>query len=74
MRQPCAETAPAVVNIYSVGEVQGSFYSRRPSTVFRLGSGVIMDDQGHILTAAHVVANVSEIDVAPQDGRQYSGQ
>ncbi|MDX1525781.1 MULTISPECIES: trypsin-like peptidase domain-containing protein [Pseudidiomarina] len=66
--------APAVVNIYSVGEVQGSFYSRRPSTVFRLGSGVIMDDQGHILTAAHVVANVSEIDVALQDGRQYSGQ
>ncbi len=66
--------APAVVNIYSVGEVRGSYYSRRPSTVVRLGSGVIMDNRGHILTAYHVVADVSTIEVALQDGRQYSGQ
>lgn len=66
--------APAVVNIYSVGETPGSYYSRRPTTVYRLGSGVIMDNSGHILTAAHVVADVDEIQVALQDGRQYSGQ
>ncbi|MDX1705206.1 trypsin-like peptidase domain-containing protein [Pseudidiomarina sp.] len=66
--------APAVVNIYSIGEARGSYYSRRPSSVFRLGSGVIMDNKGHILTAYHVVADVSQIQVALQDGRQYSGQ
>lgn len=66
--------APAVVNIYSIGSIRGSYYSRRPTTVFRLGSGVIMDNLGHILTAYHVVAGVNEIQVALQDGRNYSGQ
>jgi len=66
--------APAVVNIYSIGTSRTSFYSRRPSTVVRLGSGVIMDNRGHILTAYHVVADVNEIQVALQDGRNYSGQ
>lgn len=66
--------APAVVNIYSLSEVRGSYYSQRPNTVLRLGSGVIMDNVGHILTAAHVVANVSSIQVALQDGRQTSAQ
>ncbi|MGQ4276657.1 trypsin-like peptidase domain-containing protein [Pseudidiomarina sp. E22-M8] len=66
--------APAVVNIYSLSETRGSYYSRRPSTVLRLGSGVIMDNVGHILTAAHVVANVSSIEIALQDGRRTSAQ
>lgn len=66
--------APAVVNIYSIGTSRSSYYSRRPSTVVRLGSGVIMDNRGHILTAYHVVADVNEIQVALQDGRNYSGQ
>ncbi|CAB0150531.1 Serine endoprotease DegS [Pseudidiomarina piscicola] len=66
--------APAVVNIYSLSEVRGSYYSRRPSTVLRLGSGVIMDNVGHILTAAHVVADVSSIEIALQDGRRTSAQ
>jgi serine protease DegS len=66
--------APAVVNIYSIGELPDSYYSRRPGSVLRLGSGVIMDNRGHILTAHHVVADVSQIQVALQDGRQYSGQ
>lgn len=66
--------APAVVNIYSLAEVRGSYYNRRPNTVLRLGSGIIMDNVGHILTAAHVVGNVSSIQVALQDGRQTSAQ
>ncbi|WP_258239849.1 trypsin-like peptidase domain-containing protein [Pseudidiomarina homiensis] len=66
--------APAVVNIYSLSEVRGSYYNRRPNTVLRLGSGIIMDNVGHVLTAAHVVANVSSIQVALQDGRQTSAQ
>jgi DegS peptidase. Serine peptidase. MEROPS family S01B len=66
--------APAVVNIYSIGSTRDSYYSRRPNTLVRLGSGVIMDNRGHILTAYHVVADVNEIQVALQDGRNYSGQ
>ena len=66
--------APAVVNIYSIGSTRDSYYSRRPNSLVRLGSGVIMDNRGHVLTAYHVVADVNEIQVALQDGRNYSGQ
>lgn len=66
--------APAVVNIYSVGETKGSYYQPRSSRVWRLGSGVIMSSRGYILTAQHVVDNVDQILVALQDGRQYGAQ
>ncbi|RUO80204.1 serine protease [Idiomarina tyrosinivorans] len=66
--------APAVVNIYSMGEIQGSYYNPRPSKIWRLGSGVIMDQRGYILTAYHVVVDVDLIEVALQDGRRYGAQ
>jgi len=66
--------APAVVNIYSVGEVRGSFFNPRPTTVWRLGSGVIMNERGYILTAYHVVSDVNQIQIALQDGRRYGAQ
>lgn len=68
------KAAPAVVNIYSMGEREGSYYQPQPTRVWRLGSGVIMDDQGYILTAHHVVDSVDEILVALQDGRRYAAQ
>ena len=39
-----------------------------------LGSGVIVNDQGQILTALHVVGNASEIKVTFSDGTQSSAQ
>jgi S1-C subfamily serine protease len=39
-----------------------------------LGSGVVVDDQGDILTALHVVKNTSEIQVTFADGSQSSAQ
>ncbi len=35
-----------------------------------LGSGVVIDDQGHILTSLHVVANASDIQLTFADGTQ----
>lgn len=72
--QGVRKAAPAVVNIYSMGEIQGSYYQPQSSRVWRLGSGVIMDSQGYILTAHHVVDNVDKIEVALQDGRRYAAQ
>lgn len=72
--QAVDRAAPAVVNIYSLGEIEGSYYQPRTSRVWRLGSGVIMDSRGYILTAQHVVDNVDQILVALQDGRQYGAQ
>ncbi len=39
----------------------------------RLGSGVVVDDQGDILTSLHVVAGASEIQLTFADGTQSSG-
>lgn len=39
---------------------------------FGLGSGVIIDDRGNILTSLHVVANASDIEVTFADGTQSS--
>ncbi len=74
--------APAVVNIYtarlvtervapsSLGELFGGFLPRYRQRVERsLGSGVIVDAEGHIVTNHHVIAQADLIRVQLADGR-----
>ncbi len=74
--------APAVVNIYTARVVTeqvqpngfeqffGGIGPRYEQHVQRaLGSGVIIDDAGHIITNNHVIANASVIRVRLADGR-----
>jgi serine protease DegS len=73
--------APAVVNIYtqrvvrervapSLGELFGDFFPRTRQRIERsLGSGVIVDEAGHIVTNHHVIANADSISVQLEDGR-----
>jgi Do/DeqQ family serine protease len=74
--------APAVVNIYTArlvtervdpspfGELFGNVLPQYRQRIERsLGSGVIVDDSGHIVTNYHVIANAGEIRVQLADGR-----
>jgi serine protease DegS len=73
--------APAVVNIYtrrvvterlapSLGELFGEYMPRYRQRIERsLGSGVIVDAEGHIITNHHVIANADSIRVQLEDGR-----
>jgi serine protease DegS len=75
--------APAVVNIFTARVVTEriapspfdqlfgeSFFPRYRQRVERsLGSGVIIDEQGHIVTNHHVIANAEAIRVQLADGR-----
>lgn len=63
-------SAPAVVNIYSVSiETDTGLFRNQPRERASLGSGVIMTENGYILTCHHVVENADSIFVAVQDGR-----
>jgi serine protease DegS len=75
--------APAVVNVYTarvvterlprnpLEELFGDLGPRYRQRVERaLGSGVIVDDDGHIVTNHHVIANADSIRVQLADGRE----
>ena len=73
--------APAVVNVYtqrlvrervapSLGELFGDFLPRYRQRIERsLGSGVIVNQSGHIVTNHHVIANADAVRVQLADGR-----
>jgi serine protease DegS len=73
--------APSVVNVYtarlvtermapSLGELFGEYMPRYRQRIERsLGSGVIVDKDGHIVTNQHVIANADSIRVQLGDGR-----
>jgi len=68
-----AKVSPAIVTITSSGAAQNpnDRFGQIPAT--GVGSGVIFDSNGWIITNKHVVAGSSSLQVALQDGRQFSG-
>ena len=74
--------APSVVNVYTarlvtervtpqtLGELFGDFLPQYRQRIERsLGSGVIVDEAGHIVTNHHVIANADSVRVQLADGR-----
>ncbi|WP_286262968.1 trypsin-like peptidase domain-containing protein [Thalassotalea atypica] len=65
---------PAVVNIYSSDIEKSSRYGGKPRQSTRLGSGVIMSEDGYILTNFHVVQNADLIKVLLQNGQLFAAE
>ena len=63
-----AKVGPAVVRIVTAGTDPNS-----ATATSGIGSGVIFDAHGWILTNHHVVANTSSLTVQLKDGRQFTG-
>jgi serine protease Do len=53
---------------------QGGRWPGREFKRFGLGSGVIIDERGYILTNEHVVSDANKITVVLADGREFSGE
>ncbi|WP_456267562.1 trypsin-like peptidase domain-containing protein [Kushneria sp. AK178] len=78
--------APAVVNVYSSRLVErdhhplmsdpffeqffGNSQSGRRRMLSSLGSGVIVSDEGYILTNNHVISGADKVQIALRDGRE----
>jgi len=80
------QTAPAVVNVYAsqTARVRSpfdgdpffeQFFGRSmPRSQSSLGSGVLVDEAGFIVTNFHVIKDADEVKVAMSDGREFSSK
>ncbi|MEO3385796.1 DegQ family serine endoprotease [Mesorhizobium sp. CAU 1741] len=82
------QTGPAVVNVYASQQVSSRspfsgdpfferFFGRQqmsPRVRSSLGSGVIVDPSGYVVTNYHVIRDADEVRVATQDGREYTSE
>lgn len=66
--------SPAVVNIYSEQIEVNPQYGRQARKSTRLGSGVIMNTNGYILTNLHVISQADLIQVLLQSGQIYPAE
>lgn len=66
--------SPAVVNIYSEEIQSNPRYGRSARKSTRLGSGVVMDSDGYILTNLHVIQNADLIQVLLQSGQLFPAE
>ncbi len=69
---------PAVVNIQGqkvvASTVQTAAGTEAPRQVNGMGTGVVIDERGYILTNYHVVADVRRIQVALYDHREFTAE
>lgn len=55
-------------------EFFGRFADPRPRTTQSLGTGVLIDPEGHVLTNDHVLAGATGIQVTLADGREFEAE
>ncbi|MBC2886833.1 DegQ family serine endoprotease [Ochrobactrum sp. CM-21-5] len=84
------ETTPAVVNVYAARQVRSAspfagdpffeqffgnqFGGGKPRVQRSLGSGVVVDASGIVVTNNHVIKDADEIKVALSDGREFESK
>lgn len=73
VRQVSQSVKPAVVQITNE-QVQANQFNQPFSVPAGVGSGIIYDNQGHVLTNNHVVEGAQQLLVALPDGRSFQGK
>ncbi|MEO2033755.1 MAG: trypsin-like peptidase domain-containing protein [Planctomycetaceae bacterium] len=72
------ECRGAVVNIHTEkstgGGKENRFFAPRERKVTGMGTGIVVDERGYIVTNCHVILDVEEIIVTQEDGETYSAR
>ncbi len=67
------KVSPAVVTI-TVAGADAADLLQNPGSAEGVGSGIVYDDRGWILTNKHVVQDADQVVIELQDGRDFNGQ
>jgi S1-C subfamily serine protease len=71
IRRVTQQVKPAVAQITNLQQVQSGQFNAPYTAPAGVGSGVIYDDQGHILTNNHVVEGATQLQVSLPNGQSY---
>jgi len=74
VRKVAERVRPAVVQISNTKQVRLEDFNQPFTVPVGVGSGVIYDNQGHILTNNHVVEGAQDLLVSLPDGRSFKGR
>ena len=74
VRNVSQKVKPTVVQITNLQTVQSSRFSQPFTVPAGVGSGVIYDNQGHILTNNHVVEGAQQLQVGLPDNRSFTAK
>lgn len=66
------KVSPAVVSVATLRVIQESLFDAVP--VRGLGSGIIFDSNGGILTNHHIVEDAERVEVVTSDGKKFQGE
>lgn len=64
------KAGPSVVNVSTVRLAQDAFFNTVPVT--GMGSGIVMDEEGYVLTNHHIIENVERLAVTFSNGKRLS--
>ena len=63
---------PSVVHVFTEYETAGTFNQQAPTT--GVGTGIILRNDGYVLTSNHVIQNADYITITLDDGESYPGR
>ncbi len=66
------KVSPAVVSVGTLRVIRENFFDAIP--LRGLGSGIIFDSNGGILTNHHIVDDASQVEVVTTDGKKFKGE
>jgi serine protease Do len=66
------KVSPAVVSVATLRVIRENFFNNIP--LRGLGSGIIFDSNGGILTNHHIVEDASRVEVVTTDGKRFKGE